>query len=658
MTGNTLRIGIPKGSLEEATLALFHRVGLQFTGSSRSLWLSSNDPEIVPVLLRPQEIPIYVESGRLDAGLAGLDWIVERDVEQKIVLLANLQYSKQTSRPIRWVLAVPNQMPVEDVDDLRALCEERGIRGDRQFTIATELTRVSNMWLARNGVDASAEFSWGATEAKAGYFADAVIEATETGSSLRANGLRIVAEVFTSTTRLFANKDAYRHDPWKNEKLDAIGHLLVGALRADDLVQLTVVGDHELNLQEALPSDARVVTSISPTNYSPFHAVVTLRKASVPRALPALIAQGASDAWISTLDIYYSREAGPSAAVHRDQVSDGSLSAMGDATGRVSLEWLSSSDTDDDSTLTRDVLAGFAKNPKEIPPKYLYAIGGSDIFEKITELPEYYVARAEMEALRIAAREIAGSGDWSRLVELGPGSGKKTRYLLEPMLLRRDMIYEPVDISERALSGMANELVGDYRGLRVRGFVGDFLGSGLERVLEDGERKLVAFLGSTIGNLTSSQRQELFGSFAVHALPGDGFLIGVDLVKDPAVIEAAYNDAAGVTADFNKNVLRVLQRDLGARLDPEDFQHKAVYLASEHCIEMRLYAGSDLVITFRDARLPDYGMSAGDYLLTELSYKFTRESIESELSGAGLQLIGWWTDPGGQVALALGGRKS
>jgi len=330
MTGQAIRLGIPKGSLEEATLAVFHRVGLQFTGSSRSLWLSSNDAEIVPVLLRPQEIPVYVENGRLDAGLAGLDWIVERDVEHKVVLLAELPYSKQTARPVRWVLAVPDKMPVKDVNDLRLLCEERGIRGERQFTIATELTQVSNLWLAKNGIDARAEFSWGATEAKAGYFADAVIEATETGSSLRANGLKIIAEIFTSTTRLFANKNAYRLDPWKREKLDGLTHLLVGALRAEDLVQLTVIGDKELSFQDILPREAHIVTATGPTSHAPFHAVVTLPKASIPRALPAVIARGASDAWISTLDIYYSTSA--------DETRDETRAVQDAPDKRISLE--------------------------------------------------------------------------------------------------------------------------------------------------------------------------------------------------------------------------------------------------------------------------------------------------------------------------------
>jgi ATP phosphoribosyltransferase len=310
-----IRLGIPKGSLEDATLSIFRRVGVQFTGTSRSLWLHSNDPEIIPVLLRPQEIPVYVENGRLDAGVAGLDWIVERNVKDKVALLADLRYAKQTSCPVRWVLAVPERLPVRSVDELRELCDERGVNGAARFTIATELTEVSNMWLARNGVDASTVFSWGATEAKAGYFADAIIEATETGSSLLANGLRPIADVFRSTTQFFANTSSYHANSWKREKLDGLAHLLAGALRADDMVQLTVVSDGDLGLTDILPPDARVVVADKSGDGSTFRAVVTLSKVSVPHAIPAVISRGATHAWVSALDVYYSaansREAPP-----------------------------------------------------------------------------------------------------------------------------------------------------------------------------------------------------------------------------------------------------------------------------------------------------------------------------------------------------------
>jgi ATP phosphoribosyltransferase len=303
-----ITLGIPKGSLEAPTLAIFERVGLHFTGAARSLWLASNDAEIVPVLLKPQEIPTYVRSGRLDAGLSGLDWIVEQDVDQHVTLLAELQYSRQTSRPIKWVLAVPESSPVRTVDDLRTECETRRANGS-PFTISTELTRVSNMWLARHGIDAQTEFSWGATEAKAAYFSDAIIEGTETGTSLRANGLRVIAEVFQSTSQFFANKEAYRNNSWKRAKLDAVTHLIKGALRANELVQLTVVADQPLDLLAILGPDSRVVTITEATANNRFHALVTIDKALIPRALPAVISAGATDAWVSPLNVFYSEAA-------------------------------------------------------------------------------------------------------------------------------------------------------------------------------------------------------------------------------------------------------------------------------------------------------------------------------------------------------------
>jgi ATP phosphoribosyltransferase len=300
-----LTLGIPKGSLEASTLAIFERVGLQFTGASRTLWLNSNDPEIVPVLLKPQEIPVYVRSGRLDAGLSGRDWIVEQDVLDHVAVKAELPFSRQTTRPIRWVLAVPESAPIRTVEDLRAECDRRREAGD-PFVISTELTRVSRMWLARQGVDAHVEFSWGATEAKAEYFADAIIEGTETGASLRANHLREVAEVFSSTNQFFVNRRVYREDDWKRRKLDAICHLIRGALRANDFVELRVVAPHKLPFEQILGPQARVVAAAELAEGAGFTATVTLPRAFVPQALPAVIAAGASDAWVSPMSIYYS----------------------------------------------------------------------------------------------------------------------------------------------------------------------------------------------------------------------------------------------------------------------------------------------------------------------------------------------------------------
>jgi ATP phosphoribosyltransferase len=300
-----LTLGIPKGSLEASTLAIFERVGLQFTGASRTLWLNSNDPEIIPVLLKPQEIPIYVRSGRLDAGLSGRDWIVEQDVLDHIAVKAELPFSRQTSRPIRWVLAVPESSAIRTVQDLRAECDARRLTGE-PFVISTELTRISRMWLARQGVDAHVEFSWGATEAKAEYFADAIIEGTETGASLRANHLREIAAVFTSTNQFFVNRRIYREDDWKRQKLDGICHLIRGALRANDYVELRVVTPAKLDFEQILGPQARLVTVAELAEGRGFTATVTLPRAYVPQALPAVIAAGASDAWVSPMSIYYS----------------------------------------------------------------------------------------------------------------------------------------------------------------------------------------------------------------------------------------------------------------------------------------------------------------------------------------------------------------
>lgn len=305
------------------------------------------------------------------------------------------------------------------------------------------------------------------------------------------------------------------------------------------------------------------------------------------------------------------------------------------------------------SSLAEDVRVGFARTPKQLPPKYLYAIDGADIFDKITRLPEYYVTRAETAALEAWAADIVAFGSWSSLLELGPGSGKKTRYLLEPMLRRGDVMYSPVDLDKQILRQLIDVLLESCSGLSIRAFVCDFMSDQLDIVLPTPQSKLTAFLGSTLGNLNFDERQRLFRRLARHARLGDCFLIGVDLVKDRNTIEAAYNDSAGVTAEFNMNVLRALQRDLGANLDLQAFKHYAVYVDSECCIEMRLYAKCDLTISFGGADLPNYAMSAGDYILTELSYKFTRIALTDELSAAGLRLLGWWTDPKDLVALAL-----
>ena len=228
-----ITIGIPKGSLEESTLSLFSKAGFAFSGSGRSLWLTSNDPELKPVLLRPQEIPVYVANGSLDCGLAGLDWITENNCNERVKILADLCYSKQTFRKIKWVLAVANDSPYKTVDDLKKLVAP-------PLRVSTELIAITGNWLAERGIFADVSFSWGATEAKVPVFADAIVDATETGTSLRENGLRIVDTLFESTTQFFANRDFYKQDEWKRTKLDGIALLLKSCLAAATKVSIHV----------------------------------------------------------------------------------------------------------------------------------------------------------------------------------------------------------------------------------------------------------------------------------------------------------------------------------------------------------------------------------------------------------------------------------
>jgi ATP phosphoribosyltransferase len=223
MTERLLKLGIPAGSLQEATAHLFARAGYKITFASRSYYPSIDDPEIHCTLIRAQEMPRYVQDGSLDCGLTGYDWILEQDA--KVRELAELVFSKVSRRPVRWVLAVPNDSPVQSVKDLQ---------GKR---VATELVSMTRRWLAQHGVEAQVEFSWGATEVKPPKLADAIVEVTETGSSLRANNLRIVTELFQSTTRFICNEAAHA-DPWKRKKMEDMLLMLQGAMAAEGKVGL------------------------------------------------------------------------------------------------------------------------------------------------------------------------------------------------------------------------------------------------------------------------------------------------------------------------------------------------------------------------------------------------------------------------------------
>jgi ATP phosphoribosyltransferase len=223
MTAPVLKLGLPAGSLQEATAELFRKAGYKLTFSGRSYYPAVDDPEMQCTLLRAQEMPRYVEDGSLDCGLTGYDWVQENDA--RVRELAELVFSKVSRRPVRWVLAVPNDSPVQSVKDLQ---------GKR---IATEVVNLTRRWLAGHGVEAHVEFSWGATEVKPPRLADAIVEVTETGSSLRANNLRIVCDVLQSTTRFICNERAYA-DAWKREKMDDLILMLRGAMAAEGKVGL------------------------------------------------------------------------------------------------------------------------------------------------------------------------------------------------------------------------------------------------------------------------------------------------------------------------------------------------------------------------------------------------------------------------------------
>ncbi|TMC12989.1 MAG: L-histidine N(alpha)-methyltransferase [Chloroflexi bacterium] len=300
--------------------------------------------------------------------------------------------------------------------------------------------------------------------------------------------------------------------------------------------------------------------------------------------------------------------------------------------------------------LVRDVCSGLGSDPKSLPPRWFYDERGSELFEAITRLPEYYQTRTETAILREAAPDVIARVRPEALVELGAGSAEKTRLLIEPAVRDRLACFVPFDISEAFLQQTARRLATDFPGLAVYAVVGDF-SMHVDRVPRHGQQ-LVVFLGSTIGNFDEGQRARFLGQVRALLQPGDAFLLGVDLVKDEAELVAAYNDSAGVTAQFNCNLLRVLNRELGADFDLRAFEHVASFDREHSRIEMRLRARTPQRVT-----IPEAGMvvdfAAGEALLTEISVKFTRGSIERELEASGLGLSRWYTDPRDRFALCL-----
>jgi L-histidine N-alpha-methyltransferase len=305
------------------------------------------------------------------------------------------------------------------------------------------------------------------------------------------------------------------------------------------------------------------------------------------------------------------------------------------------------------ATMRRDVRAGLSAEPKELAPKYFYDERGSQLFEQITELPEYYPTRAERSILAERSDEIVATAGRPRtLVELGSGSAAKTRHLLNAM---RDagclQTYVPVDISEEITHETAEALVGEYPGLAVRGLVCDFEHD-LERIPDGEGSRLVAFLGGTIGNLYPEARRDFLTRLAALMGPEDRLLLGTDLVKAHDRLEAAYDDAAGVTAEFNKNVLEVLNRELGADFDLDAFEHVARYDAEKARMDIRLRSSEEQTIRVEGLDM-DVSFARGEEMRTEISSKFTYERLTEVYEEAGLAISGWFTDADCDYALSL-----
>ncbi|MFD4673582.1 L-histidine N(alpha)-methyltransferase [Lentzea sp. NPDC058450] len=301
--------------------------------------------------------------------------------------------------------------------------------------------------------------------------------------------------------------------------------------------------------------------------------------------------------------------------------------------------------------LRADVRAGLTADPKWVSPKWFYDAVGSALFEDITRLPEYYPTRAEREVLAERAGEIASTTGAHSLVELGSGSSEKTRLLLSALrehgTLRE---FVPQDVSVSALTEAAHAIMADYPGLRVHGVVGDFT---QHLSLLPGESpRVVAFLGGTIGNLIPEEREKFLRTVRDVLEPGEWLLLGTDLVKDPGTLVRAYDDAQGVTAEFNRNVLNVLNREVGGDFDVEAFEHVALWNAEQEWIEMRLRAKRAMTV-----RLAELGLTVefreGEELRTEVSAKFREDGVRQELEDAGFSLHRWWTDAEGRFAVSL-----
>lgn len=301
--------------------------------------------------------------------------------------------------------------------------------------------------------------------------------------------------------------------------------------------------------------------------------------------------------------------------------------------------------------MARDLREGLFEQPRRIPPKYFYDERGSQLFDEITQLPEYYPTSAERDLLIRWAATIVKIVKPRTLVELGAGSADKTRTILDEMLraAQSEVTYIPVDVSADFMTRSAAQLQDEYPSLRIAPVAADF---STNFALPDHQLPaLHAFLGSTIGNFTPEDAVSLVSSVRERMGPHDYFLLGVDLRKDPGLIERAYNDSRGVTAQFNRNMLSVINECLGANFDVSAFSHSAVYNEREHRIEMRLVARGDQSVTIPD--VGDFAFADGDWILTEVSYKYDRSLASAILERSGLVLRDWFADEAGLFALAL-----
>ena len=307
------------------------------------------------------------------------------------------------------------------------------------------------------------------------------------------------------------------------------------------------------------------------------------------------------------------------------------------------------------AALEADVRSGLTSAPKTLPPKWFYDAHGSVLFDEITRLPEYYPTRCERQVLAQRAAAIAVLTGADTLIELGSGTSEKTRLLLDALTaagtLRR---FVPFDVDESVLTMAGKQVEDEYPGIEVHAVVGDF--EHHLPLLPTGGRRLVAFLGGTIGNLLPEERTRFLAGLAATMAPGDWLLLGTDLVKDPDRLVAAYDDAQGVTAEFNRNVLRVIARELDADVDLDSFAHHAVWDADDEWIEMRLRSLRAQTVHVRALDLV-VELAKGEEVRTEISAKFREPRVRAELAAAGLDLQHWWTDDAGDFGVSLAVRR-